>query len=81
VHGDLTIRGVTRRTVLEVEHFGPVRSPFGGEVSLGFSCRGRIDREDFGVMWGSDPLEGGGLVAGRDVEITLDVEADLPEER
>jgi hypothetical protein len=29
------------------------------------------------VNWGSDPLEGGGLMTGRQIEITLDVEADL----
>jgi len=78
VHGDLTIHGVTRSVVFIVEHFGPVKSPWGGEVCLGFMCRGTIDREEFGVTWGSDPLEGGGLLAGRQVEITLDVEADLP---
>jgi polyisoprenoid-binding protein YceI len=81
VQGDLTIHGVTKPVTFDVEHFGPVKSPWGGEVSIGFSCRGRIDREDFGVHWGSDPLPGGGLMAGRQVEITLDVEADLPEEQ
>jgi polyisoprenoid-binding protein YceI len=81
VHGDLSIHGVTKPVVFTADHFGPVKSPWGGEVSLGFTCRGTIDREDFGVTWGSDPLEGGGLIAGREVEITLDVEADLPPDR
>ena len=81
VQGDLTIHGVTKAAAFTVEHFGPVKSPWGGEVSIGFTCRGRIDREDFGVTWGSDPLEGGGLMAGRDVEIMIDIEADLPTER
>ncbi len=80
VHGDLTIHGVTRPVTFFSEHFGPVKSPWGGEVSIGVVCRGEIDREDFGVTWGSDPLPGGGLMTGRKVEITLDVEADLPEE-
>ncbi len=77
VHGDLTIHGVTKPVVLDVEHFGPVRSPFGGEVSVGFTAAAKLDRRDFGVNWGDDVLENGGLVAGKDVEITLDVEADL----
>jgi len=81
VQGDLTIRGVTRPVTFRAEQFGPVKSPRGGEVSIGVVCRGAIDREDFGVTWGSEPLESGGLVAGRTVEITLDVEADLPVER
>lgn len=77
VHGDLTIHGVTRPVILEVQHFGPVKSPWGGEVSVGFSAAARLDRSDFGVNWGDDVLETGGLVAGRDVEVTLDIEADL----
>lgn len=77
VHGDLTIHGVTRPVALEAEHFGPVKSPWGGEVSVGFTATARINRQDFGVNWGDDILENGGIVAGREVEVTLDVEADL----
>ncbi len=77
VHGELTIHGVTRPVVLEVEHFGPVKSPWGGEVSVGFTAATRLNRKDFDVNWGDDVLETGGLVAGKDVEITLDIEADL----
>ncbi len=79
VHGDLTIHGVTKPVTFFAEHFGPVKSPWGGEVSIGVICRGKIDREDFGVNWGSDPVPGG-LMTSRTVEITLDVEADLPAE-
>jgi len=80
VQGDLTIHGITRTVTFTAQQFGPVKSPWGGEVCIGVVCRGSIDREDFGVTWGSDPLEGGGLMAGRTVELTLDVEADLPED-
>lgn len=77
VRGDLTIHGVTRPVDLNVEYFGPVKSPFGGEVSVGFIASTKINREDFGVMWGSDPLAEGGLIASREVDITIDIEADL----
>jgi polyisoprenoid-binding protein YceI len=77
VHGDLTIHGVTRPVVFTAEHFGPVKSPFGGEITLGFSASAKVNREDFGVLWGSEALEGGGFIAGKEVEITIDVEADL----
>jgi Uncharacterized conserved protein len=77
VHGDLTIHGVTRPVVLDAEYFGPIKSPFGGEITLGFSASTKVNREDFGILWGSDPMEGGGFVAGKEVEIALDVEADL----
>jgi polyisoprenoid-binding protein YceI len=80
VHGDLTIHGVTRPVVLNAEHFGPVKSPFGGEITIGITASTKINREDFGILWGNDPLEGGGFLAGKEVEIAIDVEADLPNE-
>jgi polyisoprenoid-binding protein YceI len=77
VHGDLTIHGITRPVVLYATHFGPVKSPFGGEITLGFSASTEVNREDFGVLWGSEALEGGGIIVGKEVEITIDLEADL----
>jgi polyisoprenoid-binding protein YceI len=79
VNGNLTIHGTTRPVVFEGEHAGPRKTPFGGEVTVGFSGSTTINREDFGIMWGSEPMEGGGLVAGKEVQIFLDVEADLAE--
>lgn len=75
VNGDLTIHGVTQPVSLEVEYFGPIKSPFGA-TSLGFSAKTKINREDFGMTWNM-AMEDGGVAVGRDVEITLDVEADL----
>ncbi len=74
LNGNLTIRGVTRPVTLEVEYAGPIKSPFGA-TSLGFSVTTIINREDFGMTW-NETMEGGVMV-GRDVEITLDVETDL----
>lgn len=75
VEGDLTIHGGTKPVALKAEYFGPIKSPFGA-TSLGFTATIRIDREDFGITWNM-AMEGGGVMVGRDVEITLDVEADL----
>lgn len=76
VTGNLTIRGVTRRVVLAAESRGPVTSPFGDETTIGFTATAAIDRTDFGVSW-NEMMEGGGVVAGHKVTITLDVEADM----
>ena len=35
VHGDLTIHGVTKRVAFDVEHFGPVKSPWGARCPSG----------------------------------------------
>ncbi|MCM2356670.1 MAG: YceI family protein [Geobacteraceae bacterium] len=76
VIGSLTMRGVTRPVVLEAEYRGPVKSPFGDETTIGFTATTTIDRTDFGVSW-NEMMEGGGLVVGNRVTITLDLEADL----
>ena len=77
VRGSLTIHGTSRPVVFEGEYTGPHGNPYGDETSVGFSGATTVNREDFGIMWGSEPMEGGGLVAGKEVQIFLDVEADL----
>lgn len=76
VKGELTLHGVTRSIEFEAGFRGPVKSLFGGEITIGFEGKLKLDREDFGVNWGSDPLESGGLMTGREIEISLDIEAD-----
>ncbi|MEW6109418.1 MAG: YceI family protein [Nitrospirota bacterium] len=75
VSGDLTIHGVTHPVSMEVEFTGPVKSPF-GETSMGFSAALTINREDFGITW-NQPMENGGFMVGKEVRISLDIEADL----
>ncbi len=75
IAGDLTIHGITRSVTLEVSFSGPLKSPF-GETSMGFTGRTVIDREDFGMTW-NEPVESGGFMVGKDVELSVDIEADL----
>ena len=76
VRADLTIRGITRPISFEVECLGPVKSPFSGKSCIGFRGATKINREDYGIEL-SYPMEGGGLVVGKEVDITFDLEADL----
>src|SRR5262245_10223215 len=78
VTGDLTIRGVTRPVTLDVRYQGQSRSPF-DDTRVGFTATTRINRHDFGVSWNAD-LRDTGLVVGDDVFITIDVEAERPDE-
>ncbi len=75
ITGDLTIHGLTRPAALEVDYFGPVKSPFGGEITMGFSAKTRINREDFGINW-NELMENGGVMISKDIEIALEIEAD-----
>jgi polyisoprenoid-binding protein YceI len=73
VIGNLTIKGVTRPVVLNVEGpTGEINSPF-GDVRRGATASARINRQDFGVSW-SAKVDGGGLVVADDVYISIDTE-------
>lgn len=74
VTGDLTIRGVTKPVVLDVELVGEQKNPFTGQKTLGFTAQTKINREDWGLTW-NQALETGGWLVGKDIKITLDVEA------
>ncbi len=79
ISGNLTIHGTTLPITFDGEYAGPRRNPYGNETTVGFSATTMVNREDFGIFWGSEPMEGGGLVAGKEVQISLDIEADLAE--
>jgi polyisoprenoid-binding protein YceI len=81
LHGDLTIRGVTRPVTLDVRYLGQWQTPWwengvdkGPKTRAGFLATARINRKDFGVNW-HGTLDRGGLVVSDDVDITIDVEA------
>jgi polyisoprenoid-binding protein YceI len=75
IDGELTLHGVTRQVPLavEVNGFGP--DPFGGQRA-GFSATAQINRRDFGIS-NIIPMDGGGVVVGDKVSISLEIEAVL----
>ena len=72
VHGDLTMHGVTKPVVLDVEYAGSAKDPWGG-VRAGFSARTTLDRKDFGLTY-NQLLETGGVLVGETVEIGIEAE-------
>ncbi len=73
VTGDLTIHGVTKSVVLNVEEVSePAKDPW-GNTRIGLSANAKINRKDFGLGWNA-PLEAGGVLVGEEVAITLDVQ-------
>ncbi len=72
VHGNLTIKGVTKPVILDTEILG--FGPGMGGLRAGFEATTTINRQDFGVIW-NRVLETGGALLGDDVEITINVEA------
>jgi polyisoprenoid-binding protein YceI len=76
VTGDLTLHGVTKPVVLEVE--GPSaasKTPFGTTVR-GVHATGKLDRKDFEIGW-NKVLDNGGVLVGN--EVMLEFNAELTE--
>lgn len=71
--GDLTIRGITKPVVLEVEDIASVKD-FQGSKRVGFSLKGKINRMDYDLKW-NKALELGGVAVAEEVKIIVDVEA------
>jgi polyisoprenoid-binding protein YceI len=72
LHGELTIRDVTRPVVLEVEYAGMAKSPW-GTTNAGFSARTTINRKDWGLNW-NVALETGGWLVSDEIKVAIDVE-------
>lgn len=73
VTGDLTLHGVTKEVVLDVE--GPSnesKDPW-GNIRRGASASTKINRKDFGLVW-NKALETGGVAVGDEITISLEIE-------
>jgi polyisoprenoid-binding protein YceI len=71
--GDLTMHGVTREVVLDMEGLGTiVKDPWGG-MRRGATLITRINRKDFGLTY-NKVLETGGVMVGDDVGVNIEVE-------
>lgn len=73
--GDLGLHGVTKPVELALELNGFTPDPYGG-TRVGFSATGQINRRDFGVDI-SMPMDGGGVVVGDKVQLSLEIQAVL----
>jgi polyisoprenoid-binding protein YceI len=76
LHGDLTLKGVTKQVALPFTVTGAIKDPW-GNTRFGVSAQTKIDRRDYGITWGK-VLENGGLDVGNEVTIELQLEAVKP---
>jgi polyisoprenoid-binding protein YceI len=72
LYGDLTMHGVTKPVVLDVEATPEVKG-MRGETRAGAHATTKVNRKDFGINW-SKTMDGGGVVVGDDVDVTIEVE-------
>lgn len=71
--GDFTLKGVTKPVSLDLE-FNGVNPGMGNGPVAGFEATTVISRKEFGIDI-EMPLEGGGVVVGDKITITLEIEA------
>jgi len=71
VTGDLTIHGVTKEVVLDVDGPTPAIKDPQGNTRMGAAGTAKINRRDFGI-------DGATATVGDEVQITLDVELVVP---
>jgi polyisoprenoid-binding protein YceI len=78
--GELTLHGTTGPVTLtvEVNGFGP--DPYGG-TRAGFSASGEIDRTEFGITFNAPVPGSGGVMVSERVQIQIEAEAVLRQER
>ena len=74
VVGDFTLHGVTKQITLPVTFLGEQK--FGKGSKAGFETALTINRKDYGLVW-NRAVESGGVLVGEEVEISINIEADL----
>jgi polyisoprenoid-binding protein YceI len=79
VHGDLTVRGVTKPVELDVEYLGLFTDPW-GNTRAGFTATAQLDREQWGMTW-NQALETGGVLVGKTLDVELDIQAIRAQEQ
>lgn len=70
--GELTILGVSKDVVLDVEYGGRITDPYGND-KIAFSLKGKINRKDFGLNWNT-ALEAGGVMVSDEVKINAELQ-------
>jgi polyisoprenoid-binding protein YceI len=72
VDGDLTIKNVTKKIVLQAEYSGLMTDPW-GNTKIGLAITGKINRKDFGLAWNA-ALETGGVLVGEEIKLAAEVQ-------
>ena len=74
-YGVLTMRGVSKKVVLDIELNGTVTDPWGNK-RIGLELNGKVNRTDYGLNW-NKALEAGGIVVGEKVKLLIELEGIL----
>ncbi len=70
--GLLTIKGISKEVVLDVEFGGINKDPWGNEKA-GFSISGKFKRKEWGLNWNA-ALETGGVLVSDEVRLNAEIQ-------
>lgn len=72
LNATITLHGVTKPIVLNVDFGGVAKDPW-GNTKAGFSINGKINRKDFGLNWNA-PTEAGGVLVSEEVRLHAEIQ-------
>ena len=72
VAGELTIKGIERPVVLDVEYLGHARDPWDNDRAV-FAATTTVNREDWGLTWNM-VLDSGGLLVSKQIKLEIEIE-------
>jgi len=72
IHGNLTLKGITKPLSLLVEYGGIGKDLYGNEKA-GFTITGKIKRSEWGISFNS-VLETGGVALGEEVKLNSEIQ-------
>jgi len=72
LRGDLTIAGITKPIILNVDFGGLAKDPWGGERA-GFTVTGKFSRKEYGLTYNA-ATEAGGVVVGDEIKINAEIQ-------
>lgn len=73
LHGELTIRGVTKPVTLDLTFLGATSDPW-GNTKAAFEATGELERRQWGLTW-NVPLDQGGLLVSETFQIEIEAQA------
>ncbi len=77
MEGDLTIKGITKPVQLVVEYGGKATDMY-GQTKIGFELRGKVNRQEFGLVW-TATTEEGAVIVSDDITLMAQLQLAKPE--
>jgi len=72
LHGTLNIKGISRFIILDGD-YGGLSTDLDGNTRVGFTIKGKISRNEFGLIW-SGVLDSGKVIVADEVEIAGNIQ-------